>query len=159
MKKLSLLLMGAISLLSLQAQSDQSQSVTSRSVYVELLGSGLAVSANFDSRFNGSKGFGYRLGLGVVPLKSSTVLTIPLGVNAILGSGPSYFEAEATATILTTTTGKFNGKSVSPIFIYPHVGYRYTKPSKSFIGRICAGPMFYGGGVIPYAGLSFGYTL
>ncbi len=160
MKKLFLVLFGVISITTIRAQSDNIEgSSTSKSVYVELLGSGLAISANYDSRFNGTKGLGYRVGLGFVPLKGATALTIPLGLNAIFGKRYSFFEAEFTATILTTSNGKFNGKSASSVFIYPHIGYRYTKPTRSFIGRIVVGPMFYGGEVIPYAGLSFGYTL
>ena len=160
MKKLFLILLGALSCTCLKAQSESADiPATSRSIYVELLGSGLAFSANYDSRFSGSKGFGYRVGIGFIPLKGSTPLTFPLGVNAILGNGPSYLEVEATATILTSTKANFNGKKASGIFFYPHIGYRYTKPTKSFIGRIVAGPMFFGSKVIPYAGLSLGYTL
>lgn len=160
MKKLFLLFFGATVVTSLHAQSSTtSGDITSKSVYVELLGSGLAFSANYDSRFSGSKKFGYRVGIGFIPLKNFTPLTFPLGVNAILGHGPSHLEVEATATILTSTSGKFNGKKPSGVFIYPHIGYRYTKPTKSFFGRIVAGPIFFGGKVIPYGGLSLGYTL
>ncbi len=160
MKKLCLLFFSTITIISLRAQSGTTPGdITSKSVYVELLGSGLAFSANYDSRFSGSKGFGYRVGIGFIPLKGSTPLTFPLGVNAILGHGPSYFEVEATATILTSTKANFNGKKASGVFIYPHIGYRYTKPTKSIIGRIIAGPVFFGSKVIPYGGLSLGYTL
>ncbi|MCC7400636.1 MAG: hypothetical protein IT214_04035 [Chitinophagaceae bacterium] len=160
MKKLCLILLGVASITSLKAQSDNTQgTVTSKSVYIELLGSGLAFSANFDSRFNGRKGLGYRIGMGFVPLSRRTTLTFPLGVNAILGHGPSYFDAEATATILTSSSGKFNGKEVSRVFIYPHIGYRYTKPTKSFIGRVYVGPLIFSSKVLPFAGLSLGYTL
>ncbi|MGH2564405.1 MAG: hypothetical protein ACRDE8_01355 [Ginsengibacter sp.] len=159
MKKLFLILFGVISITSLKAQSDQSQStVTSKSVYLELFGSGLIGSVNFDSRFNGTTGLGYRVGLGFVPLTRATALTIPLGLNFITGRGASHFEAEVTATILTTHYGNFNGKPASSVIIYPHVGYRYSKPTKSFIGRIVVGPGIYSGEVIPWAGLSFGYT-
>lgn len=160
MKKLFLILVGIISVTSLKAQSDNSESaVTTKSVYGELLGSGLAISANFDSRFSGTKGLGYRIGLGFVPLKGTSAITIPFGLNAIFGKRSSFFEAEFTATVLTTSSGKFNGKSVSSVFLYPHIGYRYTKPAKSFFGRIYAGPMFYGSELVPYAGISLGYTL
>jgi len=160
MKKVILVLGCFMVLASANAQSESGEtSGTTKSVYAELLGSGLAISANYDSRFSGNKGLGYRVGLGFVPLKGATTLTIPFGVNAIFGKRYSFFEAEFTATILTTTTGKFNGKQASAVFLYPHIGYRYTKPSKSFIGRILAGPMFYGGEVIPFLGISLGYTL
>ena len=160
MKKLCLILLGVVSITSLKAQSDQPErTVTSKTVYIELLGSGLVFSANFDGRFSGNKGLGYRIGMGFVPISGRTTLTFPFGLNALLGHGPSYFEAEATATILTSSTGKFNGKEVSKVFIYPHVGYRYTKPTKSFFGRVCVGPMIFGGKVLPYAGHSLGYTL
>jgi hypothetical protein len=160
MKKLFLFFLTIIAVTTLQAQTGKSaEHPASKSVYAELLGGGIGFSANFDSRFIAQNGFGYRAGLGVVPLKGNTVITIPIGLNDLFGHGPSFFEVEVTGTILTKTSGTFNGKTVSPVFIYPHVGYRYSKPSKSFLGRIYAGPMFYGSNIIPFAGLSLGYTL
>ncbi len=160
MKKLFLFFFGTLAMTTLHAQSAGSSEVaTSKSVYAEVLGGGLAFSANYDSRFAGHNGFGFRAGLGVVPLKGNTVITIPLGLNDLFGHGPGYFEVEVTGTVFTETSGKFNGKSVSSVFLYPHIGYRHTRPSKSFLWRIYAGPMFYGSAVVPWLGLSLGYTL
>lgn len=160
MKKTFLVLLCLITAAMLKAQSVTPEStVTTKSVYVELLGSGLVTSLNFDSRFHGSQGLGYRIGLGYVPLSKGTTLSIPVGLNAIFGKRYSFFEAEVTGTVVTSSTGKFNGSDVSKVFVYPHAGYLYTKPRKSFIGRIYVGPMFYGSRVLPYAGLSLGYTL
>jgi hypothetical protein len=160
MKKLILMLIGVTVITSLKAQSGNSEPTgTSKSVYVEVLGSGIGFSANFDSRFMGSKGFGFRVGVGYVPLTGASTLTIPFGLNYITGAKSSHFEAEATATVLTASGGKLNGKTVSALFIYPHIGYRYTKPSKSFLGRIYAGPILFNGHALPFAGISLGYTL
>jgi len=160
MKKLFLVLSCFIYINTLKAQSEEHESsFTTKSVYVELLGSGLISSINFDSRFKGPKGLGYRIGIGYVPLSKSTTLTFPVGVNAIFGKKNSFFEAELTGTVITNSNGKFNGNDVSKVFVYPHIGYRYSQPRKSFIGRVYIGPMIYGKKVLPYPGLSLGYTL
>ena len=162
MKKLFLSLLGMLSLISLKAQSDQptAPESTTKSVYVELGGSGLVTSVNFDSRFKGSDGFGFRVGVGAIPLSSVTIVTIPVGLNYITGKGSSHFEAEVTGTFLTATkNAKFLSKALGGVVVFPHVGYRYTKPTKSFFGRIYLGPLFFGGYTLPYAGISLGYTL
>jgi hypothetical protein len=161
MKKLFFFLLVIIPMISLKAQSDQSSGAdaTSRSVYAEILGGGIGFSGNFDSRFRGANGFGFRAGIGVLPATGATILTVPLGLNYITGSHSSHFEAEFTATVFTVTNAKFNGKTISPVFFYPHIGYRYSKPTRSFLGRIYVGPLFFAGHVLPFAGISLGYTL
>lgn len=128
-----------------------------KSVYGEIGGAGLAFSANFDGRFMGHKGIGYRVGAGFLPLTNRSIITIPLGINVLLGKGSSFFEAEVTGTFVSASA-KFKD-NVTKWFVYPHVGYRYAKPSGGFLFRLNAGPLLLSGHVYPWAGLSFGYEL
>lgn len=159
MKKLLLFLLGFIILISLKAQSSVSQgNATSKSVYLELLGSGISFSVNFDSRFKGQNGFGYRVGIGNGI--SPNIFIIPFGVNYLTGKGPGHFEAEFTASVLTQSRSYDHKVYSTPVLIYPHIGYRHSKPSKSFLWRINAGPLFIPDGKLtPYLGFSLGYTL
>lgn len=161
MKKLFLVLLGIVSIISLKAQSDNNDGGTaaSRSVYLEVLGGGVGFSANFDSRFSGQKGFGYRVGIGMVPVTGSSVITIPIGFNYMLGRGSSHFVAEVTGTYFSDKNVKIHGSSDNFIIFYPHIGYRYTKPTKSFMGGVYVGPLILGGNTVPWLGLSLGYTL
>ena len=159
MKSIFLFFLNMLVVNSMRAQADASFAGTTKSVCAEVLGAGIGFSANFDSRFKGQNGLGFRAGLGFVPVTGITILTIPLGVNYITSKRSSHFEAEFTGTVFTSTNGKFNGDKISPVFLFPHVGYRYSKPSKSFLGRIYGGPMFFGGITLPFAGISLGYTL
>jgi len=157
MKKISLLLLCIALIFTAKGQENKPDGAgTSKAVYAELGGSGLSFSVNFDSRFKGNNGLGYRAGIGFLPGNRS-LLTFPLGINTLIGKGPSFLEAEVTVTP-SSLKAKFH-KTTSSIFIFPHIGYRYSKPSGSFNFRIYAGPLLVAGDVLPWAGLSFGYTL
>lgn len=57
--------------------------------YVELVGSGVFGSVNYDFRFKpGNDGLGMRTGLGYVP----DVLVIPIGLNGLVGKNRIAFE-------------------------------------------------------------------
>jgi hypothetical protein len=145
------------------AQSDKSgaenSGPASKAVYGEFGGSGLLFSANFDSRFKGYKGLGFRVGVGMLAAGDGAVISFPFGINGLAGKGPHHFEYGATATLLTATYGGFD-EGESAWFFMPHFGYRYTKPSNSFNGRIYIGPIIADGFTFfPFAGLSVGYTL
>lgn len=159
MKKISLMLFAIVSIMNAKAQDNNNSdgSGTSKAVYAELGGGGIGFSANFDSRVKGHNGLGFRAGIGFLPATDRSVLSFPLGINVLIGTGASHFEAEVTVTPITAKA-TFQ-KKTSSIFIFPHIGYRYTKPAKSFNFRINAGPLIFVGKVIPWAGLSFGYTL
>lgn len=76
----------------------------SHNVYVDLFGSSNIVSVNYDARFGGSSGFGWRAGVGYsasgfnhpnrygfLPDYRSGI-SLPLGVNALLGEHVHKFE-------------------------------------------------------------------
>lgn len=165
MKKSFFFLLGLITSISLLAQySPKDRDVeetgkASKAVYGEFLGGGLIFSANFDTRFKGYKGLGLRVGIGGAGGTGGGILTFPIGLNYLAGEGPHHFEAGATFTLVTAAFD-FGGDTGSDWFAMPHLGYRYTKPSNSFNGRIYVGP-FIGNGLtfFPFGGLSVGFTL
>ena len=147
-----------------------------KSVFVELGGNGLVVSANFDSRFtNSEKGFGFRVGIGLIPAinagdadiffpSTPSALTIPIGVNHLAGNAPHYFESGLGLTyvhVSGTVSSKFWGYSEdvtgSAVGFVPSVGYRYAKEGKAFQGRIFLSPVISSGGASFWAGVSAGY--
>ena len=162
MKQTICILLGVILLVSsVHAQSETgSTEKASKSVYGEFGGSGILFSANFDSRFKGAKGFGFRLGIGGAGGTGGGIITFPFGLNVLAGKGPHYFEGGLTATFLTGTGDLSFGDNNASTFIFmPHFGYRYSKPSNSFNGRIYVGPLIFDGAFFfPFGGLSVGYT-
>jgi hypothetical protein len=140
------------------SKSSDGEGVTSRAVYGEFFGSGLAFSANFDSRFKGSTGLGFRVGIGGAGGTGGGILTFPLGINYLAGKSAHHFEAGTTFTIVTAAFD-LSGDSGSGWFVLPHIGYRYSKPSNSFNGRIYVGPFIANGFTFfPFGGISAGFT-
>ena len=146
-----------------------------KSVFFELGGNGLFLSANFDSRFTKKEnGFGFRAGIGFVPAfngdglifpQTPAFLTIPIGVNHLLGRGPHYLESGLGFTYIYTSgtiTYDFWGYSEdvsgSAIGFIPSIGYRYAQigPGR-FQGRIFVCPAIGSGGVVLFGGLSAGF--
>jgi len=157
MKKILMLCLSSAFLFSFsRAQSDNGGAT--KAVYGELGGSGLIFSANFDMRFKGSTGLGFRLGIGGAGGTGGGVVTFPFGLNYVSGKGDHHFEAGTTFTVVTAAFDiSDNG---STWFLLPHFGYRYSKPSNSFNARIYIGPLIGDGFVFfPFGGLSVGYTL
>ena len=164
MRKYFLLFISIFSfLLDSSAQSEKTPSENtgpaSKAVYGEFGGSGVLFSANFDTRFKGHKGLGFRVGFGLLATAGEAIISFPIGINGLAGRGPHYFEYGFSATPLTDTYSGFD-EGASIWFFMPHFGYRYTKPSNSFNGRIYIGPVIAEGFVFfPFGGLSVGYTL
>lgn len=148
---------------------------SARSLFFELGGNGIFFSANYDARFSKSeKGLGYRAGIGIVPgvdfifFKTSTFLTIPLGLNYLAGKGPGYFEAGLGGTFISGSAGLgslFEGLDnngtihASGFGFIPSAGYRYAAIGKRFQGRIFISPIIGSGGSVFWMGLSAGMKL
>lgn len=145
-----------------------------KSVFLEFGGNGLGLSANFDSRFKKSeKGFGYRVGIGCIPGTNSSAdiiypstpffLTIPVGINYLVGKAPHYFESGLGLTYMYTSgtmTSDFWGyeEDVSGSYaaFVPSIAYRHAKAGKAFQYRIIISPVISNGAVF-WGGLSVGY--
>ena len=98
MKKLVLFL--AFFVFSLTGFS-QEKKVPYQSVFVELGGSGLAYSFNYDFRFDDSRmdSWGMRVGAGGFNIDGDSFYSLPVLVNRLYGNGPHYFEIGAGLTL------------------------------------------------------------
>jgi hypothetical protein len=161
MKKLLTLVFCSLLLLTVTAQKEGSSNTgpATKALYGEFGGSGILFSANYDQRFKGHKGLGFRVGFGLLAGGDAALITVPIGINGLAGKGPHYFEYGFSGTLFSDSYDGFD-EGVSTWVFMPHFGYRYTKPSNSFNGRIYIGPIIADGCVFfPFAGLSVGYTL
>jgi hypothetical protein len=145
-----------------------------KSVFLELGGNGLGISANFDSRFTKSeKGFGFRVGIGFIPgitgdqfffPSTPPILCIPVAINHLAGKAPHYFESGVGVTyvhISGTVSSSFWGFNEnvngSGVGFVPSLGYRYAKTGKAFQFRVVISPIIGSGGTSFWGGVSFGY--
>ncbi|RYY06349.1 MAG: hypothetical protein EOP43_06620, partial [Sphingobacteriaceae bacterium] len=88
-----------------------SNETRAQNVYIELLGQGLLLTANYDTRFSNKRnGIGGRVGVGfgTLPLSNNTVFTIPIGLNYLIGKKINFFEIGLGATYLKSTPGYGN---------------------------------------------------
>jgi hypothetical protein len=142
-------------------------SQANKSIFFEVGGNGIGLSANFDSRFTKSeKGFGYRIGIGFVPgidggdvISTSPFITIPVGLNYLAGKAPNYFEGGIGATYISGSIGILGSdkEKSSGIGFAPSIGYRYAKTGKGFQGRIFISPLIGTGGAAIWGGVSLGF--
>lgn len=147
-----------------------------KSVFFELGGNGLGFSANFDSRFaKAENGFGYRVGIGFFPAvdegsadvlipSTPAMLTIPVGINYVTGTGRHHLEAGIGATYVHmsgTISSDFWGFSDNVngggVGFVPSIGYRSGKVGKGLQFRAVISPVIGSGGTVFWAGVSFGY--
>jgi hypothetical protein len=151
-----------------------------KSVFVEMGGNGIGISANLDMRFKPGRkdGMGFRAGAGVVPYAGRSFLTLPLAINYIAGKKKSAFESGIGITALYSLTyngnyfydpgqGDPNGMLMAAGIL--SIGYRYQANNgftlRAYYTAIYSGliynGLFYKNGrtdlVLP--GLSIGYRL
>ncbi|MEN9299111.1 MAG: hypothetical protein RLZZ429_1424, partial [Bacteroidota bacterium] len=108
-----------------QKNSDDIPQPPARNIYGEIGGPGI-LSLNYDQRFKGQKGLGFRVGAGGIGFLSSGVFAIPVGINYLSGSKGHYLELGAGASAITITDGEdFFENSSSGFFGYVNFGYRY----------------------------------
>lgn len=145
-----------------QAQKEISTNTRAQAVYAELGGNGLLLSLNYDVRFaNVQNGFGARAGLGFIadPFGDATGVTIPVGLNYLIGNNRNFCEVGAGATFYSLKgTSLFDvDVNESSILFIPSIGYRYQSASKGFIGRVAITPIVAKGGSAFWVGISAGY--
>lgn len=82
------------------AQKSKAPKSQHRSFNLELLGQSMGYAFNYDFRFNNQiKGFGARFGIGYYNFQGETLLSVPLGVNYLLGRNGKYLELGAGFTV------------------------------------------------------------
>ncbi len=114
MKKLFTLLLFCFSVQFTQAQ--ESRTLPTQSVFVELGGAGLPYSFNYDFRFDKTKmdSWGMRVGAGgysVSDGQSFSFFSIPVMVNKLYGKGPHYFELGLGAIFFAFSESVYNNVS------------------------------------------------
>ena len=130
------------------------------SLSVELLGAQNIAGINYDSRFEGNSGLGYRVGIGYVYGENSgwfdqkiNGVGVPLELNYLLGKKNSKLELgfgaslgvyQVNATIgYVKDTGWFytSSKTQFGYFFFGDIGYRYQRPN-GFLFRVGVSPSF-----------------
>lgn len=134
-----------------------------QNIFVELGGQGLLLTFNYDTRFSKrSDGIGGRAGIGYIKLGDiASTVTIPIGINYLLGRNGKYFEMGIGTTFVGNTF--LNDGSGFEAVGTMSFAYRVQPEDGGFNFRIGITPIFgaQGGGYFMpyYAGLSLGYTL
>ena len=126
---------------------------------MEIGGPGLA-SANFDMRFTKTEnGPGFRVGVGAFSIGGVSAVTVPIGLNYLIGKNKNYFELGAGYTYLNlSATKKTTTKNFNESFGNLTIGYRYAPIKSGFFFKAELTPVFSGNFFIPYfGGLGFGY--
>ena len=131
-----------------------------KAVYAEIGGPGL-LSANFDMRFaNKENGAGFRVGVGAFSVNSTSVVTVPLGLNYLIGKDKkNYFEVGAGFTYLNVKEKNTkSSKNFKSSFGDVTLGYRLAPAKGGFFFKAEITPVFGDGFFIPYfGGLGLGY--
>lgn len=140
------------------AQTESVSTLSSvKSVYGEIGGPGL-FSVNYDQRFKGNKGLGFRIGVGGIGFLNSGVFTLPFGLNYLNGSNSHYLELGAGLSALTVSDGEIFESNESTIIGYFNAGYRYQPEKKGFTARVFLSPLITPEGLFPfYGGISVGF--
>ena len=131
--------------------------------FLEVGGPGLAISANFDSRFaQKHNGLGYRVGVGYFGSGGNTVVSVPIQVNYLYGQGDHLLELGAGTTFLHST-GDTKGTywqfdNVTGFIGTATIGYRYQPVDSHLNLRIAFVPILYDEGIIAAGGISVGYS-
>jgi hypothetical protein len=145
-----------------QDTTDFSQ-VKAKNYYLQIGGAGLAISANYDSRFGAERnGWGYTVGIGGFSSEGNSVITVPFQINFLIGEHSSLFQVGGGATFLRSTgnnTGKtWSFDKITGFVATGSVGYRYQPEQKGLSFKIEFVPILYDEGLIPAGGISVGYT-
>jgi hypothetical protein len=148
-------------------QKDTTSAITvikAQSAYLEVGGAGLAISANFDSRFHKERnGWGYKVGVGFFTDGGNTVFTVPFQINYLIGEHSHMLELGAGTTFLNSTgtnkgTSKFEFDKVTGFIGTATIGYRFQPVAKGLTFRLEFTPILYDEGLLPIGGVSVGYT-
>lgn len=159
-----------------QAKAQSETPNRNKAIFVEALGNGLGISANYDMRIKKGvqDGFGFRAGIGGLSLNgkddngqptSVSTLTFPLAINYLIGERRSAFEAGLGITPLyvNATVDDTNSAGITNVkgwgssgFI--NLGYRFQPLRNGFVFRFNWTPAFNSTGFFPaWLGISAGF--
>ena len=123
--------------------------------YVELLGSAILYSFNYDYRM--ARHAAVRAGIEAWGGNGDAVVAFPLTVSALIGGrGKGSFEIGGGPVFLAGTDNlqDFDGEIIFSTF----VAFRLQPPEGGFFMRAGIGPVFGGGDWLIWPALSFGYS-
>lgn len=150
------------------AQEVSSTSQRAQNIFIELGGQGLTLTANYDTRFTNKRdGLGGRIGVGHIASDGSSLTTVPLSLNYLLGKERRYFEIGLGATYISSTLdGSFfdfddnnDDEQGSELIGTMSFAYRLQPMDSGFSFRAGITPVFGKSFFIPYyGGISLGYT-
>jgi hypothetical protein len=128
-----------------------------QNIFIEAGGQGLVFTANYDTRFSNKRnGIGGRVGIGAIGADGVSIVTIPISLNYLLGSGNKFFEMGLGATYLR---GDFLDSTGSTVIGTMSFMYRLQPEKSGFSFRGGFTPIFNKDFFIPYYfGVSLGYT-
>ena len=127
------------------------------SVYLELGGNSMLYSINYDHTMQLSQkvklavggGLEYLTDISVNNTSYGTSFCLTPSANFLFGRSSHHFE---------TGLGLFYPLSAGIILPSARLGYRYQPRHSGFLFRAGFTPFITSGGILPWAGLSFGYT-
>jgi hypothetical protein len=169
----SIVLLLAVFVSSVRAQ-DQTAVGTARpdvitapnALYVEILGSGIIPSINYDRMLTNN--FAGRIGLGYLPLGSvinsngnslsASITTIPATISWFpFGATSSKLEIGAGIVYASIVAKEFDKADEGSALGYTEIlGYRFEPPNGGFVLRVAITPWELGSHFQPYGGLSLG---
>jgi len=133
-------------------------------LFAEIGGPGIAISINYDQRFDKTRkdGFGFRAGLGYFAAGNNTVFTIPVQVNYLYGKDGKYLELGIGTTFINSRGDNYSSPTwefdtVTGLAATAVIGVRY-EPSKALNFRLGYVPIVSSYGLINAGGFSVGYT-
>ncbi len=158
-----------------QEKNSSKTQVYNISYFAEIGGPGVFFSANFDKRFkpNERLGFGYRVGLGFTLVddysginynyRTTTIPTIPIGVNYLFGkpNSPNTFEVGAGVTVLTKKASILNYNDYTEGNLLGHFEFMYRRQpvDGGFSWRIGITPIINtDGDIFPFAAIGLGFS-
>jgi hypothetical protein len=141
-------------------------------IFVELGGNGILYTVNYDRGL--TEDFSVRVGIGHLEeganpistgpaeIASQAATTIPAMVSYTHGRNSHRLELGAGVTVIRTAGAPPMGRQPAvpadlSVMGTAVIGYRYVPREGGFTYRAGLTPMFSRGGVLPWAGLSFGY--
>lgn len=136
-----------------------------KAFYLELFGNGLTYSFNYDQRFQQRlDGLGFKAGASFLSLGGSSIGTVPIGLNYLLGNNGKYFEMGMGSTFIfgggNTDFAVGDGQSLDTYLLGTMTfGYRSEPTDGGFLFRANVTPIFGSFGFYPfYGGISVGYA-
>ena len=161
----TILLLLILFLFGLSAHS-QNNSLRSQAVFMEIKGSGVNLTINYDSRFvKKSNGFGGRVGVGFFGDRWQKAFNLPVEINYLIGNRFHFLELGTGIVWGNYDEISDDQKGFADAYLTPldgfgfnlNIGYRYQKPERIMF-KLNFTPLFTTSKIYHLAGISCGYS-